>query len=118
MKLFAITIMLFVTFVGMANKKETGKKIFNSTSIEFADSSSCSKTFNIQLRGNVTKETSVKVIDYILNKKGICNATVDIITKIITIEVIEDMDYNSIKGLIDYAHYLFLLEDTDHTNNK
>jgi hypothetical protein len=117
MKLFAITVMLFVTFFSMANKKETEKKTFNRTSTEFSDSSSCSKTFNIQLKGNVTKETSDKVIDYILNKKGICNATVDIITKIITIEVIEDMDYKSIKGLIDYAHHLYLLEGSDPTNN-
>lgn len=116
MKLFATTILLFVTFYCLSNNK-TEKINIICTHTEYGDTSLCSKTFTFQLKGNVTKETSNKVIEYILNKKGICNATIDQITKIISIDVVENMDYNSIKGLIDYSHHLFLLEGTDPTIN-
>ncbi len=110
--------MLFVTFVGMANKKETGKKIFNKIIIKDIDSSNCSKTFSFDLNGNVTSETSKKVIEYILNKKGICDVKIDVLTKRITLDVIEDMDFESIKGLVNYTNHLFLLEDINHSTES
>ncbi len=114
MKLFATTILLFVTFICLSNNSKTEKNIFDNVIIEYTDSIVCSKTFSIELKGNVTNETAKQVIDYILNKKGICNVTIDVVTKKITLDVVEDMDFESIKGLVNYTHHLFLLEDTDH----
>jgi hypothetical protein len=117
MKLFAITILLFVSLFGLTNTTKTEKKIFTKFQYEFSDSDSCSKTFTFELKGNVTKETSAKAIDYLLNKTGICNAIIDLSTKIISIDVVDSMDYNSIKGLVNYTQHLYLLEGSDPTNN-
>jgi hypothetical protein len=117
MKLFAIIILLFVTFVGLANNTKTEEKINIDIQLGYSDSVVCSKTIKIDLRGNVTKETSAKVIEYILNKKGICNATINLENKVISIEVVDDLDYGSIKGLVTYAQHLYLLEGSDPTTN-
>ncbi len=110
--------MLFVTLFGLSNNIKTEKKIFFRIQNVFSDSVSCSKSFTFELKGNVTNETSAKAIEYILNKKGICNATIDLSTKIISIDVVESMDYNSIKGLVNYTQHLYLLEGSDPTINK
>ena len=116
MKLFATTILLFVTFICLSNNSKTEKSIFDNIIIEYKDSIVCSKTFSIDLKGNVTSETSKKVIDYILNKKGICDVKIDVVTKKITLYVVDDMDFESIKGLVNYTHHLFLLEEADITD--
>jgi hypothetical protein len=115
MKLFAIIILLFVTFNCLSNNSITEKKI--NIQSEYNDSIVCSRTIKIDLRGNVTKETSAKVIEFILNKKGICNATINLENKVISIEVVDDLDYGSIKGLVTYAQHLYLLEGSDPTIN-
>ena len=49
MKLFATTILLFVTFICLSNNSKTEKSIFDNIIIEYKDSIVCSKTFSFDL---------------------------------------------------------------------
>ena len=74
----------------------------------------CENKHEFELKGNVNPITAKQVIDYMLNKTGICDVKIDVYSKKITIYSTKEIDVESIKGLIKYASHHFLLED-NHT---
>lgn len=75
------------------------------------DSSACKNSYIFELTGNVNPITAKQVTDYILNKTGICDVKIDVFAKKITFYVTDEIDIESLKGLIKYSHHHFLLED-------
>ena len=79
-----------------------------------ADSTICPTTYVFDLIGNVNPITSKQITDYIMHKKGICEANINVFSKKITVRVSDEIDVESIRDLITYAGHLFLLEE-DHS---
>ena len=78
------------------------------------DSTICINTYDFELLGNVNTITSKQITDYIMHKKGICEATINVFSKKITVRVSDEIDVESIRDLIIYSEHLFLLEE-DHS---
>lgn len=75
------------------------------------DSINFSNVFIFTLKGDLTQEKAEKIIDYILNKKGVENVYVNLTSKRIIIHVADGIDYQSITNLINITRHRFLLEE-------
>jgi hypothetical protein len=71
----------------------------------------CQNIYEFDLKGNVNPITAKQVTDYILNKTGICDVKIDVFAKKITFYVSDEIDLESIKGILKYASHHYLLED-------
>ena len=84
------------------------------STLPFEDSIICSNTYKFDLKGNVNPLTAKQISDYLLNKIGICDVKIDVYAKKITFYVSDEIDLESIKGILKYASHHYLLKDT-HT---
>ncbi len=91
------------TLLGETNRE-------NSQKLE--DSSICKNIYEFDLKGNVNPITAKQVTDYIFNKSGICDVRIDVYAKKITFYFSDEIDLESIKGILKYASHHYLLEDT------
>jgi hypothetical protein len=94
-----------------ANSIYKTPKYYNRIALEKSidDSLKCTKTFTFELEGNINQKTASEVVNYIKNKTGICEVDFNVETKIISLNVVESMDIESIKTLIRRAHHNYLL---------
>lgn len=113
MKFIILIIVLFITVNCFSNSKHYDL-IFLPEFNTPTDTLFCSKTFVLELNGVLTEESLKSTREYILNKKGICNVQFDLAKHHIIIDVIEEMDIDSIKNLVSNARHLYLLEGNDN----
>ena len=107
LSLFLLCISLFLNIKSYGFYSNNSNSNFLLLDLNLKTKLSEDQVFVYILESEITEENSVKVIDFIKQRKGVNSCTIDIISRKLTVTVVPEMPKNDIDGIVHYIEHNF-----------
>lgn len=111
MKFLVLFFLIGLFSFGFQKKQNFILNVSHSSVFIDRDTSNCSNRFEFKLDGIFSKKGLRKFENYLLEKNGICDCESDVNKRIIVVYTKKEVDYESVKSLINFGWQRFVKEE-------